>query len=74
MECNFTSLNQTNNFFYVFREAVEGQYQTAACCAYLILGLILIATCFSLLQDEVLSKGRHLASAVGLVKQDDLAV
>lgn len=45
-----------------------------ACYVYLVLGLVLIAMSFSLLQEEVVSRGRHFANAVGLVKREDLAV
>ncbi|KAG8320287.1 potassium channel subfamily K member 15-like [Homalodisca vitripennis] len=56
------------------RDSQEGQLQTVACCTYLLLGLVIIAMSFSLLQEEVVSRGRHFANAVGLVKREDLSV
>uniref|UniRef100_A0A1B6C1K9 Potassium channel domain-containing protein n=1 Tax=Clastoptera arizonana TaxID=38151 RepID=A0A1B6C1K9_9HEMI len=55
-------------------DSVEGQYETIACCVYLLLGLVVIAMSFSLLQDEVVSKSRHLANSMGLIKKESLVV
>lgn len=55
-------------------DTTEGQYQTIACCAYLLLGLVIIAMSFSLLQDEVVTKSRHLANSMGLIKKENLIV
>lgn len=43
--------------------------QMIACCMYLLFGLILVATAFSLLQDEVVSRCTQLAHSLGLGKQ-----
>uniref|UniRef100_A0A8D8ZRU3 TWiK family of potassium channels protein 18 n=2 Tax=Cacopsylla melanoneura TaxID=428564 RepID=A0A8D8ZRU3_9HEMI len=48
----------------------DGQIQLVACCAYLLIGLVLIAMSFSLVQEEVLTKGRKLAIFVGLLTTD----
>lgn len=47
----------------------NGQLQLVACCGYLLFGLVLIAMSFSLVQEEVVSKCRHVARNVGLLKQ-----
>lgn len=47
----------------------NGQLQLVACCGYLLFGLVLIAMSFSLVQEEVVSKCRHAARCVGLLKQ-----
>lgn len=47
----------------------NGQLQVVACCGYLLFGLVLIAMSFSLVQEEVVSKCRHAARHVGLLKQ-----
>lgn len=47
----------------------NGQLQLVACCGYLLFGLVLIAMSFSLVQEEVVSKCRHAARYVGLLKQ-----
>ncbi|KAI5695338.1 hypothetical protein M8J76_007109 [Diaphorina citri] len=48
----------------------DGQIQLVACCAYLLIGLVLIAMSFSLVQEEVLTKGRKLAVIVGLLTHE----
>lgn len=58
----------------LFKDSNESQLQNVACYVYLVLGLVLVAMSFSLLQEEVVSRGRHFANAVGLVKREDLAV
>ncbi|KAF4520132.1 hypothetical protein B566_EDAN010288 [Ephemera danica] len=45
----------------------EGQVQLVVCCVYLILGLVLIATAFSLVQEEVVSKCRAAAKRIGIL-------
>lgn len=47
----------------------NGQLQLVAYCGYLLFGLVLIAMSFSLVQEEVVSKGRHVARCIGLLKQ-----
>lgn len=47
----------------------NGQLQLVACCGYLLFGLVLIAMSFSLVQEEVVSKCRHVARYIGLLKQ-----
>lgn len=46
--------------------------QTAVCCVYLVIGLVIISMSFSLLQEEVVNKGRHLACFFGLVKKESV--
>lgn len=48
----------------------DGQIQLVACCGYLLIGLVLIAMSFSLVQEEVLTKARKLAVMVGLLTHD----
>ena len=55
-------------------DSQASQIQTVACCAYLILGLVIIAMSFSLVQEEVINKSRHLAKTVGLIKKNSLSV
>ncbi|GLV43311.1 uncharacterized protein CBL_20524, partial [Carabus blaptoides fortunei] len=43
-----------------------GHFQIVACCAYLLLGLVLVAMSFSLVHDEVIAKSRQLAKAIGI--------
>ncbi|GLV42969.1 galene [Carabus blaptoides fortunei] len=45
-----------------------GHFQIVACCAYLLLGLVLVAMSFSLVHDEVIAKSRQLAKAIGIVR------
>nr|CAD7203738.1 unnamed protein product [Timema douglasi] len=47
----------------------HGQLQLVACCAYLLLGLVLIAMSFTLVQEEVLVKCRQVAYFVGILKK-----
>ncbi|XP_044759938.1 uncharacterized protein LOC123317451 isoform X2 [Coccinella septempunctata] len=45
------------------------QLQLLACCVYLFVGLILIAMCFSLVQDEITNKFRQIAGNIGYFRQ-----
>ena len=47
----------------------NGQLQLVACCAYLLLGLVLIAMSFSLVQEEVIAKCRQVALFIGILKR-----
>ncbi|PNF41011.1 hypothetical protein B7P43_G08829 [Cryptotermes secundus] len=49
----------------------NGQLQLVACCAYLLLGLVLIAMSFTLVQEEVLAKCRQIALSIGILKRTD---
>jgi hypothetical protein len=49
----------------------EGQIQLVVCCIYLLLGLVLIATAFSLVQEEVVAKCRAAAKKIGLLSNTD---
>jgi hypothetical protein len=49
----------------------NGQLQLVACCAYLLLGLVLIAMSFTLVQEEVLAKCRQIARSIGILKRAD---
>ncbi|XP_023017150.2 uncharacterized protein, partial [Leptinotarsa decemlineata] len=46
----------------------HNQIQLFACCVYLFLGLVVVAMCFSLVQEEVTVRCRQIANNVGLVK------
>lgn len=41
------------------------QLQLFACCVYLFAGLILVAMCFSLVQEEIANKCRQIARNIG---------
>ena len=47
----------------------NGQLRLVACCAYLLLGLVLIAMSFTLVQEEVIAKCRQIALYIGIVKR-----
>ncbi|PSN47658.1 hypothetical protein C0J52_23652 [Blattella germanica] len=47
----------------------NGQLQLVACCAYLLLGLVLIAMSFTLVQEEVIAKCRQVALFIGILKR-----
>lgn len=49
----------------------NGQLQLVACCAYLLLGLVLIAMSFTLVQEEVIAKCRQIALYIGILKRTD---
>ncbi|XP_063227006.1 TWiK family of potassium channels protein 12-like [Bacillus rossius redtenbacheri] len=49
----------------------DGQLKLVACCAYLILGLVLIAMSFNLVQEEVLAKCRQAALYLGILKRTE---
>ncbi|XP_059484125.1 potassium channel subfamily K member 18-like [Neocloeon triangulifer] len=46
-----------------------GQMQLVVCCAYLLMGLVLIATAFSLVQEEVIFKCRKAARWIGITSK-----
>jgi len=46
-----------------------GQIQLVVCCAYLLMGLVLIATAFSLVQEEVIFKCRKFARMIGIISK-----
>lgn len=46
-----------------------GQMQLVVCCAYLLMGLVLIATAFSLVQEEVIFKCRTFARMIGILSK-----
>nr|XP_018917181.1 PREDICTED: potassium channel subfamily K member 18-like [Bemisia tabaci]XP_018917182.1 PREDICTED: potassium channel subfamily K member 18-like [Bemisia tabaci] len=48
----------------------DGQIQLVACCIYLLIGLVLIAMSFSLVQETVAAKSRQFAMCIGLLSQD----
>jgi hypothetical protein len=43
--------------------------QVSACVAYLLLGLVLIATAFSLVQEEVLARLSQVARTLGIISK-----
>ncbi|XP_049765981.1 potassium channel subfamily K member 18-like [Schistocerca cancellata] len=47
----------------------RAELQLVACCAYLLLGLVLIAMSFSLVQAEVVARCRQAAASLGLLKR-----
>ncbi|XP_018321734.1 uncharacterized protein LOC108734605 [Agrilus planipennis] len=44
------------------------QLQLLACCLYLFIGLVIVAMCFSLVHDEVVTRCRQFAITMGLVR------
>lgn len=48
---------------------MNAQLQLYACCAYLFLGLVVVAMCFSLVHDELAARCRQFAVNVRLVKK-----
>ncbi|KAL1494975.1 hypothetical protein ABEB36_010473 [Hypothenemus hampei] len=53
-----------------YKSDVEGQFHVFACCLYIFLGLIMLATCFSLIHEELTTKCRQLANNLGLVRDE----
>lgn len=47
---------------------LQGQLQIFAFCIYIFVGLVVLAMCFSLVQEEVTIKCRQLANSLGLGK------
>ncbi|XP_049826302.1 potassium channel subfamily K member 18 [Aethina tumida] len=45
---------------------VHAQLQLFACCAYLFLGLVVVAMCFSLVQEELSVRCKQFANSVGI--------
>ncbi|CAH0564917.1 unnamed protein product, partial [Brassicogethes aeneus] len=45
---------------------VHAQLQLLACCAYIFLGLVVVAMCFSLIHEELSLKCRQFAQSIGL--------
>ncbi|CAH1398864.1 unnamed protein product [Nezara viridula] len=43
-------------------------------CLFILVGLIVIATAFALVQEQVISKTRQLAVSLGVVKKEELSV
>ncbi|XP_076250379.1 potassium channel subfamily K member 18-like [Rhynchophorus ferrugineus] len=48
---------------------VQGQIQILACCLYIFIGLVVLAMCFSLVQEEVTVKCKQLANSMGLNRE-----
>ncbi|KAJ8923073.1 hypothetical protein NQ315_001625, partial [Exocentrus adspersus] len=46
----------------------QAQMQLFACCLYLFLGLVVVAMCFSLVQEELTVKCRQIANNMGLLR------
>ncbi|XP_066137426.1 potassium channel subfamily K member 18-like [Euwallacea fornicatus] len=46
-----------------------GQLHVFACCLYIFLGLVILAMCFSLVQEELTIKCRQLANSLGFGKE-----
>lgn len=44
------------------------QVQLFACCLYLFLGLVVVAMCFTLVQEEITNKCRQFATNMGLIR------
>lgn len=47
----------------------EGKKRLILCCVYLIIGLSLIAMSFSLVQEEIIIKGKDLAKRIGILPE-----
>ncbi|CAG9773560.1 unnamed protein product [Ceutorhynchus assimilis] len=47
----------------------EGQLHIFACCLYIFVGLVILAMCFSLVQEELTIKCRQLANNLGFGKE-----
>lgn len=47
----------------------EGQMHIFACCLYIFVGLVILAMCFSLVQEELTIKCRQLANSLGFGKE-----
>ncbi|XP_056638291.1 TWiK family of potassium channels protein 7-like [Diorhabda sublineata] len=54
------NLPQTSDFYT--------QIQLLACCVYIFVGLVVVAMCFSLVQEEVAFKCRQIANNLGIMK------
>ncbi len=57
-----------------FGDIVPGQSLDAGsqdrliiCCAYMLLGMALVAMCFKLMQDDVVQKARWLGQKIGIL-------
>jgi hypothetical protein len=48
-----------------------GELQLVVCSAYLLIGLVLIATAFSLIQEEVVAKCRKIGRNIGILRSSD---
>lgn len=46
----------------------NAQLQILACCLYLFLGLVVVAMCFSLVQEEISTKCKHIAINMGFIR------
>ncbi|XP_014246338.1 TWiK family of potassium channels protein 9-like [Cimex lectularius] len=51
---------------------IEGQLQLLAFCLYIFFGLVLVATAFALVQEQVITKTRQIAISLGVVKREEL--
>ncbi|CAH1115944.1 unnamed protein product, partial [Phaedon cochleariae] len=47
----------------------QGQVQVIACCAYVFVGLVVVAMCFSLVYEEIAMRYRQIARNVGILRQ-----
>ncbi|XP_030763882.1 uncharacterized protein LOC115888323 isoform X2 [Sitophilus oryzae] len=47
----------------------QEQLQVLACCVYIFVGLVVLAMCFSLVQEEVTLKCKQLANTIGLSRE-----
>ncbi|KAL1132853.1 hypothetical protein AAG570_010805 [Ranatra chinensis] len=52
----------------------QDQLQLLALAAYLLFGLVLVATAFALVQEQVIAKTRQIATSLGVVKKDTLPI
>lgn len=48
---------------------IAGQVHVVACCLYIFVGLVVLAMCFSLVQEELTIRCRQLANSLGFGKE-----
>ncbi|XP_019761105.1 uncharacterized protein LOC109538342 isoform X2 [Dendroctonus ponderosae] len=53
----------------IHQNDVEGQLHIFACCIYIFMGLVVLAMCFSLVQEELTIKCRQLANSLGFGRE-----
>ncbi|XP_073983980.1 uncharacterized protein isoform X2 [Rhodnius prolixus] len=68
-----TSSSSSSSSSTVFTNA-DGQLHILALCIYILFGLVLVATAFSLVQEQVITKTRQIAVHLGVVKKEELPV
>ena len=64
--CSFTSQWKKLNFKNLYLD----HFQFVLCSLYILLGMAVIAMCFSLMQEKVVQGVRSLGRKIGIVKDD----